>query len=70
MKYLFVLHHISDEGCDDEDTKVIGMYTSYELAYVAQLRVCNKPGFIDYPEGFSIYKEYLDCDSWVDGFVL
>lgn len=69
MKYYFLLEHVMNEGSDDEDVKVIGRYTSYELAYSAQMRVCNKPGFIDYPEGFSIHKNPINCDGWVDGFV-
>ncbi|WP_140919022.1 hypothetical protein [Limnobaculum xujianqingii] len=69
MTTVFLLYHIVDEDTDDEDVKLIGIYSSYELAQMAQMRVCNKPGFIDFPEGFSIYDAVLDRDGWVDGFV-
>ncbi|PHI30905.1 hypothetical protein [Budvicia aquatica] len=69
MTKVFMLYHIRNEDSDDEDIKLIGIYTSYELAKSAQMRVQDKPGFIDYPDGFSIIENPLDCDGWVDGFV-
>ncbi|WP_206082673.1 MULTISPECIES: hypothetical protein [Providencia] len=50
--------------------KIIGIYSSFELAQKAQDKVSNQPGFIDYPDGFSISEEVLDRDGWVDGFVV
>lgn len=70
MNKVFMLYHIRDEDSVDEDIKLIGIYTTYELAHLAQMRVCNKPGFIDYPDGFSIIENPLDCDNWVDGFII
>ena len=32
-------------------------------------RTKNKPGFIDFPDGFQILEDVLNRDSWVEGFV-
>lgn len=69
MEKVYLLYHIRDEDTDDEDVKLIGIYSSYELAEKAQNRVKDKPGFVDFPDGFSIEDGPLDCDGWVDGFV-
>lgn len=69
MEKVYLLHHIRDEDTDDEDVKLIGVYSSYELAEKAQNRVKDKPGFVDFPEGFSIDEYKINRDGWVDGFV-
>ncbi|EMT6578121.1 MULTISPECIES: DUF7336 domain-containing protein [Providencia] len=70
MVTVYMLYHIRDEDTKDEDMKIIGIYSSFELAQKAQDKVSNQPGFIDYPDGFSISEEVLDRDGWVDGFVV
>lgn len=70
MATVYVLYHVRDEDTDDEDIKIIGIYSSFELAQKAQNRMSDKPGFIDYPDGFSISEDVLDRDGWVDGFVV
>lgn len=37
MTKVFMLYHIRNEDSDDEDIKLIGIYTSYELAKSAQM---------------------------------
>ncbi|WP_140919021.1 hypothetical protein [Limnobaculum xujianqingii] len=69
MTKVFMLYHTRDEGNDDEDIKLIGIYSSYELAGITQQRVHDKPGFVDYPEGFSIVEQTVDRDDWVEGFI-
>jgi homoserine kinase type II len=73
MTIVYKLYHIynrgSDgEGDDDEETKLIGIYSTKEKAEAAILRVKDKPGFRDYPDGFEIFEHTLDRDGWVDGF--
>lgn len=68
MNKVYLLYHIHIDG-EDEDAKLIGIYTSYELAEEAIERVKDKPGFIDFPEEFSIFSHELNRDGWVDGFV-
>ena len=69
MTIVYLLYHIRDEDTDDEDVKMIGIYSSAELAEQAKERVQDKTGFVDFPEGFSIIEEVLDRDGWVDGFI-
>lgn len=70
MQKIYYLYHIRNEDTDDEDVKLIGMYSSYELAEKAQERTKYKPGFIDFPDGFYIDEYIVDKDYWVDGFVI
>lgn len=44
--------------------KNIGFYTTRELACMAQLKLNDKPGFIDHPDGFRIVEMELDRDYW------
>lgn len=54
---------------DTEDTELlIGVYRTEEAAKGAIVRLKDQAGFKDYPEGFHIYSQTLDKDSWSDGF--
>ena len=68
MRSLFLLHHVHDWS-DAEDTKLIGVYSSRELAESALARASRLPGFIDAPDGFQISEHELDVDEWLEGFV-
>ncbi|ECC1671396.1 hypothetical protein [Salmonella enterica] len=69
MDIVYFLYHLRDEGTKDEDVKLIGIYTSHDLALNAQKKLMAQPGFIDYPHGFKIVNIELNRDSWVEGFV-
>lgn len=52
----------------------IAMATARKLhqnaeAEAALNRVKNKPGFKDYLTGFSIERQKLNSDSWIEGFI-
>ncbi|AXC87213.1 hypothetical protein XX58_004992 [Salmonella enterica subsp. salamae] len=64
MNKVYLLSHVRDEGDKDEDEKNIGFYTTRELACMAQLKLNDKPGFIDHPDGFRIVEMELDRDYW------
>jgi homoserine kinase type II len=52
------------------DTELlIGVYDSEADAKAAIDRLKNKPGFIDFQEGFQIHRRELGQDSWTEGFV-
>lgn len=53
---------------DIEDEKLIGIYTTEELAKEAISRAMKLPGFKDFPDDFEIGRSTLDRDNWVDGF--
>ena len=49
--------------------KVIGIYSSEELAKAAIERTQSLPGFEDHPDGFKIDRYDIDKDHWPRGFV-
>ena len=66
MDCAFVLLH---ERSDTEHVKLIGVYSSEAAAKAAIQRLRLKPGFSDYPEGFTIDAYEFDKDHWTEGFV-
>ncbi|OCG41473.1 hypothetical protein A9G29_07200 [Gilliamella sp. Fer2-1] len=66
---VYFLYHILYEDTDDEDVKLIGIYSSYKQAKLVIEQLKNKPGFIDFPDDFQISRSFLNQDSWVYGFV-
>lgn len=70
-KKVWVVWHI-DHGAptaEQENEKLVGVYSSERLARQAIERLRDKPGFRDYPERWEIDDWYLDEDDWTDGFV-
>lgn len=66
MNRLFVvLHNPPETG----RVKVIGLYSSEELAGAAIERARSLPGFIDQPDSFTIDRYEVDKDHWPRGFV-
>ena len=66
---VYLLWFVSEEGQEDEDELLIGVYESESSAKAAIDRLRSKPGFVDHPEGFQIHSRRLNEDSWTDGFV-
>jgi len=60
-----LLHHPPETG----KAKVIGVYSSVELAQEAIERTRVLPGFADEPDGFTIEPIEIDKDYWARGFV-
>lgn len=69
MRKVYYLYHVRYEDTDDEDVKIIGIYSSRRQAKVAIKRMMKKTWFIDFPDDFQIHDDVLGRDSWVDGFV-
>jgi hypothetical protein len=66
MESLFVLlHSLPETG----RVKVVGIYSSRELAEGAEERTRQLPGFADEPDGFTIEQYEVDRDHWPRGFV-
>jgi hypothetical protein len=66
---VIVLHHVHMLGSGEEDVKLIGVYSSLELAEEAIGRIRAKPGFSDSPEGFIVDRYVLNEDCWTEGYV-
>jgi hypothetical protein len=60
-----VLHDPPESG----RVKVIGVYSSEELAAAAVERSRALPGFAKEPDDFVIHRYELDKDHWPRGFV-
>ena len=72
MTTVFVLQHVhtvSEGDNEDEDIKLIGVYSSELHAEAAMGRLSTQPGFRDNLEGFHISPLTLDKDQWSEGFV-
>jgi hypothetical protein len=53
-----------------EDTELrIGAYATVAEAEAVIARLREKPGFVDYPEGFQIQELTLGRTGWTEGFV-
>jgi homoserine kinase type II len=65
---VYLLQH-SYEHNDDEEVKVIGVYSSEMAARAAIKRLKEQPGFRNYPDGFHVDHYQLDKDHWTEGFV-
>jgi homoserine kinase type II len=76
MKTVIVLHHVHIHGCDNEDVKLIGVYSTREKALEAVGRLRLQPGFRDAPKinedatesGFTLNTYNVDEDNWAEGY--
>ena len=67
---LFLVQHVHKHGfVGREVTRIIGIYSSRELAEDAVSRLKSAPGFRDSLSGFSIDEYEKNADHWIEGFV-
>lgn len=58
------------ERDDGEDVELlIGVYDTESAAEAAIQRLRDKPGFVNFPQGFQIHSREVGQDSWMEGFV-
>ncbi|MFW5754889.1 MAG: DUF7336 domain-containing protein [Marinilabiliaceae bacterium] len=69
MKFVFLLWHIHKINEEEEDSKLIGVYSSKEKAMKKIEEYKNIEGFKENPEGFEISEYQIDSDHWEEGFV-
>ena len=67
MDQVYLLHHIRTIE-DHEDVKLLGVFSSRELAERAKERALNLQGFKDSPDGFSVDKYIIDRMGWTAGY--
>ena len=65
--YLLWFVRECDQRADIE--LLIGVYETELAAQGAIDRLKNKPGFIDFAEGFQIHSLELGQDAWTEGFI-
>lgn len=68
MKHVYILFH-SYELDDNEEIKILGVYSNEILANENIVKYLNLPGFKDYPDGFHIDKYEVDNNKWTEGFI-
>ncbi len=66
---VFILWHIHDFEDQEEDVKLLGVYSSEQRASEAIERLKIQPGFNEHPDGFHIDGYPLDQDYWVEGYI-
>jgi hypothetical protein len=66
---VFLLWHVRELPGGEEDSKLIGVYSSAGAAEQAKQRILSQPGFRESPEGFQVSRYTLDEDHWTEGFV-
>lgn len=64
---VWLLWHTHNVG-DEDDEKLIGVYSSPQRAAEAQRRTSLLPGFRDALDGFGIDAYIVDEDRWTEGF--
>ena len=69
MKSVYLVQHVHLLKEDEEDVKIIGIYSTKELAREAVERTKLFQGFCDAPKGFYIDEYPLDKDSWTEGYI-
>jgi hypothetical protein len=80
MSTVFVLQHCHVLPSGDDDSKLIGIYTTREAAEAAVARLRIQPGFRERPRivdaevdqdanGFYIDEYKIDEDHWREGYV-
>lgn len=67
MTKVFLLQHNIPRG-DNDNSKIIGIYSTKDLAGKAIDRLKDKPGFRDPKGTFTVGPYQLDFDYWSEGF--
>ena len=65
---VFILWHVHEMERDEEDSKLIGVYSTQQLAEAARERSRQLPGFRDLPDAFIIDSYDVDADHWTEGY--
>ncbi len=68
MEKVWTLYHSHEFADGHEDSKLIGIFSSEELAIQAKESVLDQPGFRDLLSGFSIDVHIVDRLGWREGF--
>lgn len=67
---VFVVQHCYQTSDGDEETKMIGVYSSPETAEQAIQRLKLQPGFRDTPDCFFTDQYLVDEDNWKEGYIM
>jgi hypothetical protein len=66
---VFILWHVHKIKGQEDENKLIGVYSSKQQARSAQNRTKLLPGFKEHRKGFIIDEYEVGKDHWTEGFV-
>ena len=69
MKKVFLLQNSYEKNNGFEETKIIGIFSTYQKAEETIVEYRIKKGFVDHPDDFFIDEYLLDEKNWSEGFV-
>jgi hypothetical protein len=69
MTDVFLVHHVNQISDDEEDIKLIGVFSSEKKARHAIDCARNLPGFSEVSNGFSINRYQIDKRAWPEGYI-
>jgi hypothetical protein len=65
---VYILTHVVRAGTDDEEFKMLGVFSSRSNAESALRAASRLPGFCECKDGFNIARYHLDKMEWAEGF--
>jgi hypothetical protein len=65
---VFLLWHVNELSDGEENSKLIGVYSTRLLADESQKLAAQLPGFRNRPQGFIINSYEINRDEWREGF--
>lgn len=66
---IYVLWHEYETEALGEESRFIGVYSTEEKAQQALEQLIGKPGFSEYPDGFTITTPVWNKIQWPEGFI-
>lgn len=70
MKKIFVGQHVRKKDSDNENVKMIGVFTTQKAADASIRKLGIQLGFKEHLDGFSVDEYELDKTEWREGFVV
>ena len=65
----YLLWFVQEQDVAADIELLIGVFATDTDARATIDRLKNKPGFVDFPEGFQIHVSEIGKNNWEDGFV-
>ncbi|MGE0406555.1 MAG: hypothetical protein AB7O65_09660 [Candidatus Korobacteraceae bacterium] len=66
---VYMLWFVQEHDEFDDIELLIGLYETRGQAEDAIRRRLDKPGFVDFQEGFQIHERELGVEGWTEGFI-
>ena len=65
---VYLLCHDYETTTSLDNGEILGIYESEADARKAIAELSSKPGFVDFPNGFTIGQYKINDDHWTEGF--